>query len=353
MKIKQVLGGAHPLDAVTNHALCWRDALQHWGWEGEVYSARPAPGTRRRLGVRRLDELQPDGNVLLVHYSGYAPELEGLFTGSARTLLLSHNVTPEDWFWPEEPEDALRCRLARHQLHELARRADRLAGVSGYNAAELRRASGREAEVIPILFDGSRLDSAASPEPRRVDGSTPPTVLFVGRLTPHKRQDEVLRAFALFRRIQPAARLVLVGHASSPPYGQRLRQLAAQLAPGAVSFEAELSPQELADWYRSADVFLCLSEHEGFCIPLLEAFHFGLPVIARDAAAVGEVVGDAGVLLGPQDDLATIAELLDIVTGDGELREALRRRGRERLRAYEPQITAQRMRTVLAELADG
>lgn len=348
MKVNQILCAAGFPDAVTNQALAWRAVFNQWGWTGTDYAARIEPDVRRH-GIRPLRQFGTQDEVALIHYSGYARDLERVFEGPARTVLLSHNVTPEDWFWPVDPADAVRCRLGREQLHEFARLADGLAGVSSYNAEELMQASGREAEVIPVLFDRSSLATASvngRPEPTR--GS--PTVLFVGRLTPHKRQDLVIRAFAAYRQIEPEARLVLVGHALSPAYREGLVRLAEDLAPGAVAFHSRLSSAELASAYRSADIFLCLSEHEGFCVPILEAFHYGLPVIARDAAAVGEVVGDAGILLGPEDGLDTIAELLAIVASDHELRDELRRRAEARLAAYDHRITAERMRQMLVEM---
>ncbi len=137
--------------------------------------------------------------------------------------------------------------------------------------------TGRAAAVIPVLFDRARLPPAG-------DAPTgPPTVLFVGRLAPHKRQDLVIQAFAAYRRRQPDARLVLVGIPQSPAHLRALERLAQELAPGAVKFDSGVTAVRLWDHYRSAHVFLCLSEHEGFCIPLLEAFHFGVPVVARDA----------------------------------------------------------------------
>src|SRR5205823_4574848 len=125
---------------------------------------------------------------------------------------------------------------------------------------------------------------------------------FVGRLTPHKRQDEAIRAFALFRRLHaPDARLVLVGSPQPRGFDDALRGLAEELAPGAVRIERDLSADALWDRYRSADAFLCLSEHEGFCIPLLEAFHFGVPVVARPVGGVPEVAGDAALLVEDRD----------------------------------------------------
>ncbi len=351
MKVNQILCAAGLPDAVTNQMLAWRSLFKQWGWGGADFGARIEPDMRRH-GIRPLRLMDAREEVVLVHYSGYARDLERVFEGPARTVLLSHNITPEEWFWPVDPVDAVRCRLGREQLHDFARLADRLAGVSAYNAQELSQASGREAQVIPVLFDPSPLGRAAPssngrPEPAR----RPPTILFVGRLTPHKRQDLIIRAFASYRQFEPEARLVLVGHPLNPSYQEQLVSLAEDLVPGAVSFHARLSSPGLADQYRAADVFLCLSEHEGFCIPILEAFHFGLPVIARDAAAVGEVVGEAGILLGPDDGVDTIVELLRILTADDELRQELRRRGERQLAVYDHQATAEQMKRLLTEMA--
>lgn len=357
MRVTQVLCAAGPVDAVTNQALAWRSQFVRWGWQGEDFTAKPAVDMRRHH-LRPLRDLERPDGIVLLHYSGYARGLERLFDGSARTLLLSHNVTPEEWFWPYEPVEGVRCKLGREQLHELTRQVDRLAAVSDFNARELREASGRAADVIPVLFDPSGLgpaegetrlpSSAASTSSDRPPG---PIILFVGRLAPHKRQDLVIQAFAKYRGWEPTARLVLVGNPLSPAYGQQLGELATRLAGDAVSFQAGLTPRQLGDRYRAADAFLCLSEHEGFCIPLLEAFGFGLPVVARDAAAVGEVVGDAGVLLASQDGPDTVAQALRIVIDDDELRGELRARGQRRLALYDPDSTARAMRTVLEEMA--
>jgi L-malate glycosyltransferase len=113
---------------------------------------------------------------------------------------------------------------------------------------------------------------------------------------------------------------------------------------------ASVSRERLAAIYRSAHAFLCMSEHEGFCIPLLEALHFGVPVVARDAGAIAEVLGGAGVLVSERDSLATVAEAMRIVIGDAELRGVLRERGEERLRAYALERTAERLKAKVETL---
>jgi glycosyltransferase involved in cell wall biosynthesis len=346
VKITQILCAAGPVDAVTNQALACRALFEEWGWGGDDYAAVVAPGVSRRA-IRPLQGLSPSADeLLLLHYSGYARGLEELFNSGRRSMVISHNITPSRYFWYSHPMEAVRCEMARDQLAELGRGAGALAGVSAYNVAELQAMTGRSAAVIPVLFDRSRLPSLGDPP------DLPPTILFVGRLAPHKRQDLVICAFAVFRRRhQPDARLVLVGTPQSPAYAEALVELAEKLAPGAVTFESAVTPARLWDYYRSAHVFLCLSEHEGFCIPLLEAFHFGVPVVARDAAAIGEVVGDAGVLLGDDDGIATVAELLRIVVDDAELRAELRARGERRLAAFDHARTAEKLREHIDSLA--
>jgi glycosyltransferase involved in cell wall biosynthesis len=347
MRVSQVLCAAGPVDAVTNQGLACRALFTSWGWDGADYSAVIAPGVSRDA-IRHLHELSPGADeVLLLHYSGYAHGLEEVFEPAGRSLLISHNVTPARYFWEHEPVDAVRCELGRDQLAKLTGRIRALAGVSDYNAQELRELSSRDASVIPVLFDRAALPPAGPPP----SPDAPPTILFVGRLTPHKRQDLVIRAFARFREARPDARLALVGVPITPGFGEQLERLANDLAPGAVTFESGISAERLAERYRSAHAFLCLSEHEGFCIPLLEAFHYGVPVIARDRGAIAEVVGDAGVLLADGDGLQTIAELLRIVTGDQELRAELAARGARRLAVYEIHATAAKLRSALEELA--
>ena len=297
-----------------------------------------------------LAKLAPAADdVLLFHYSAYAPRLADQLARPQRKLLISHNITPARWFWEYEPMTAVQCTIGREQLPRFASEVDLAAGVSAYNARELAEAGASETAVVPILFDGSRLGARGTAEP-----AGPPTVLFVGRITPHKRHDLLLRAFALWRRERaPDARLVLVGEPLTPLFGQAVRDMAERLAPGAVTIESMLPAEALADRWRGAHAFLCLSEHEGFCIPLLEAFHFGVPVVARAMGGVPEVAGDAALLFdaGGEPDLAMVAELLHLAVSDAELRAELRARGDRRLEAFAFGRSAAKLREAVERVA--
>ncbi|HEX4108389.1 MAG TPA: glycosyltransferase family 4 protein [Solirubrobacteraceae bacterium] len=348
MNVHQILSGAGPVDAVTSQARTMRRLMRDWGWGGVDVASSIDP--RMGRAVRPLRALNPArSDVLLVHYSAYAPKLERFLELPNPKLLISHNVTPARWFWDVDPHLAIHCSLGRQRLPRFVQAVDLAAGVSAFNAAELRQAGARETTVIPIHFDPARL-GACGPD-RDPDPDHPPVILFVGRLTPHKRQDELIRAFALFRRHRsPQARLELVGEPVNEDYGAALAALAEELAPGAVRFGRGLSDEALADRYRSAHVLCCLSEHEGFCIPLLEAFHFGVPVVARPAGGVPEVAGDAALLV-PDRDPAVVAELLELAAGDAELRADLRTRGRARVAAYDPGATARALRAAVERVA--
>ncbi len=322
----------------------FRDLFRSWGWGGDIFAGHIDP--RIASEVRPLRALSggelADDPILLVHYSAYAPRLRRVLDLPHRTMLLSHNVTPARWFWDYEPTVAIHCQLGRAQLPEYAARADVVAGVSRYNANEL----GSDV-VIPILFDPSTLGAAGDD----AGSSVSPELLFVGRLAPHKRQDELIRLVALLRGNRlPGATLRLVGEPLNPNYRAALVGLADAVAPGAVTIESSLSTEDLADRYRRADVFVCLSEHEGFCIPLLEAFHLGAPVVTRPVGGIPEVVGDAGLLVEDRD-LAVVAELVALVVEDAELRSELRARGHARVEAFDRDHTAAALRAAVERTA--
>jgi L-malate glycosyltransferase len=341
--VHQILSGAGPVDAVTTQALVYRGLFGEWGFAGGDYAVSIDPRIASR--VRPLKSFAPGvDDVLVIHYSAYAPKLRAVLDLPNPKLLVYHNVTPARWFWDYEPTIAVHCSLGRRQLPDFAKGVDLAAGVSQFNADELAAAGATRTAVIPIVFSPPDVGPVDQPP------GGPPTILFVGRLTPHKRQDELIGAFSLYRRHRsPQARLVLVGEGLTPRYAASLVDLADRLAPGAVTFRSQISRDELWGCYQEASAFVCLSEHEGFCIPLLEAFHFDVPVIARPSGGVVEVAGDAAVITDDRD-LALIAELIHLVVTDGELRTELARRGHARLADYAAAEVAVKLREAIDEV---
>lgn len=332
-RIQQVLSGAGPVDAVSAQALAYRAAFERWGLAGHVFADAIDPRARREFTPLR--EFRPAADdLVLIHYSAFAPHLRPVLDLPQRKLVAYHNVTPARYFWNHHPGVAVACALGRDELPLYAPAARVCTAPSEYNVRELRDAGAADARVVPILLDPSRL------EPRGrapAGGAGGPTVLCVSRLAPNKRHDLAIRAFALYRDAHaPDARLVCVGEPLTPRYRELLEEIATDAGvAGAVELTGALPQADLNAAYASADVLLSLSEHEGFSVPLLEAFNFDVPVVARPVGGMREVGGDA-VLWAEDDDLAVVAELIHLAVDDTELRAELTRRGRERLELFRP-----------------
>ena len=337
-RVHQLLSGAGPVDAVTSQALAFRELFAGWGMDGGIHAGAIEP--RLDAGVRPLRALEAGPrDLLLFHYSAYSPRLRPLLEAPQRKLLVYHNVTPARYLWSHHPHVATLCALGRDQLPLYAQAADVAAGVSAYNARELEEAGARDVRVVPILFDPTRYEARGA-----APSGHGPLVLSVGRLVPHKRPDLVVRAFALYQRhVEPGARLLLVGEPLSAAYAAWLGELAAGTGARNVRIAGALPQPELNAAWAAASVFVSLSEHEGFCVPLLEAFHFGVPVVARPVGGMPEVGADAA-LWCDDDDLAVVAELIALAASDTALRDELARRGRERLREYDRDRTAAKLR---------
>jgi L-malate glycosyltransferase len=351
-RVLQLLSAAGPYDAVTNQALAHARMMRGWGLDVEVYAAEVASGTS---GVKSLEKLAPGADDLVVlHYTAYDRAIDGAVDGRHTTLLVYHNVTPPQYLWDWDAVIAARCAVGREGLRSYVEKVDAAATATAFNAADLTAAGFEDVRVEPALYelDFTRLgDGMAGAGPRPANGHDP-EVLFVGRLSPNKRQDDLIRAFALYQRHHaPGARLRLVGGPLGGAYADHLAALAE--AAGVHGVEIGPMPQRrLNEAYRSASAFVCLSEHEGFCLPLLEAFHFDLPVIAYRAGAVPETAGDAAVVVDDRD-LPTIVELIDLCATDAALREELTRRGRARLEQFAPDRTEAAWRRLIEPLLGG
>lgn len=317
-------------DAIGTHALHARGILRGMGLESEIYAEGiPRPGRRQAHPYRSYGRRPtPGGTWLLYQMSIGSAVAEFVRARPEGKLVNYHNVTTAALFAPWEPHVAVECAEGRRQLGELAGEVALGIAVSAYNENELREAGYRHTTVAPVLVD---LDGdEVSPDlevlgrlelAKRGGGAD---WLFVGRVAPNKCQHDVVRAFAAYRRVYgPQARLHLVGGAGSHAYLNMLERYVAALGLGGCAhLTGSVTPAALRSYFRAADVFVCLSEHEGFCVPIVEAMRLSVPVVAFSSTAVPETVAGAGVLLEGKDPL-TVAAAVDRVLSDGRLRDQL------------------------------
>lgn len=339
MEIHQIVVAASPGDAVTNAALGFQQLLQRVG-PSMVYARYIDP--RLDGQIFPLDVYEGGANpddLLVYHVSIGEPEVVQFLLGRPeRLVLVYHNITPPEYFAALDPAFAGLLVGGRSELVLLRERAELALAVSAYNARELESLGYPDVRVSPLPLDIGALH-AVPPDPAteaQLRALTGPVVLFVGQLLPHKRPDLLLQAFHVFTTyLCRDAHLVLLGPARIERYGKALRTFATELNLPQVRIPGWLRPEELAAYYRRADVFVTMSEHEGVCVPLLEAMSFNVPVLARAYGAIPETMNDAGLLLPPDADATLVAEAIAEVLCDDRLRQELVERGRRRVGQFD------------------
>jgi len=320
-------------DAMGVITLQTQAMLRELGFASEIYADIVDPRLRdASRPVASLDAEVHDGDALVYQLGIGSPVAYRFARHRGPRIILYHNITPPAYFRDTNPRVAARLVAARRQLAMLAPRVELCAGVSRFNVEEMRLLGARRTAVIPPVADLGHL------RPRPSRPHTPPLLLFVSRIAPNKRHDDLIRALAALRATaRPQARLAVVGRFDdTEDYLASLRTLAGDLGVAdAVEFTGRLGNEQVGDLYARAAVFVSASEHEGFSVPLLEAMAFDVPVVAYAAAAVPDTAGGAALLLRNKDPLAWAA-VLDRAIGDAALRGRLVAAGRRRLQDFTP-----------------
>jgi glycosyltransferase involved in cell wall biosynthesis len=339
--VHQVVAGAAPRDAITNHVLAARNAIRAMGIRSEVFA------DDRHIASDLLGEIHPHPawnavagrtDLAILHYSIDSPAFEYVVDRANRSALHYHNVTPAELLWRDAPALALQCRDGRSHLGDFVGRVSHTAADSQFNADEIEVLGYPKAEVIGIL---RRPDEAIAGRSRTAGAE--PVVLFVGRGAPNKCQDDAILAVAALAQAGTPATLRLVGGwGGNRAYRERCERTA-RLAgvEQRVAFLDSISDEELAREYAQADLFLCLSEHEGYCVPLLEAMAANLPIIGYDAGAVPETMGDAGLLLTDKTP-SLVAEAMTAVLA-GELGQRMAQGRQAQLMHHSPEAVRERL----------
>jgi glycosyltransferase involved in cell wall biosynthesis len=342
-------------DAVTNDALGMRDVLLRRGDQVRLFCESHSlqqPGIGDLTDVSGF--LKSETDVVIYHHSrGWIEGVELLQQLSCRRAIKYHNVTPAKFFTGFSSYDEEQCDLGRKQLTDLARaQCDRYLSASAFSMKELIGAGASETKsfVVPPFHHIDRLSQITADHSiveRYSDGTA--NILSVGRVVPHKAYVQLIDVFARYHHdYNRNARLVIVGKGGEgfSPYSKSLRRAVERLGlKDSVVFTGGVSDEVLKAWYVVADVFVTVSEHEGFCVPLVEAMSMKLPIVAFASTAIPETLGDAGIVWNERNPLL-IAESIDLLLRDSSVRNALGLRG---LRRYERQFTNEKIETCFLE----
>lgn len=352
MEIHQFLAGVSYGDAISVQAGEIQKILKSWGIHSEIYSVSKHinPRVRRECKDFRLHkERSSKDNLAIFHFSTSSPINKYFCEIPDRKILIYHNITPAKYLRVVNDRIAGELEEGRRDLRALAGIPELSLADSEYNRQELIEAGFQNTAVFPLTVNREHFNRKPNSYTLSVYGQ--PHIkhfIFVGRFVPNKKFDDIILIFNYYNKfINSDSRLFLIGsYVGTEMYYDYLRSLALQLDLKTVYFLGHVNFDDLLAYYRMADVFLCMSEHEGFCVPLLEAMHFEVPIIAYKSAAVPETLGNAGILVRNKN-FAQIAEMADLLLEDGVFREKVIAGQRERLEYFAREKMEERLKAHL------
>jgi glycosyltransferase involved in cell wall biosynthesis len=352
--VNQWVPAAHRGDAIGDSARRVRDLLRADGHTSELYALTMDDDLRGDV-LPFGDAGATRGDVTIFHFALPSPMTEPFAALRGARVLQYHNITPAHFFADYSPALFRLAALGRRELQSLAGRVDLALGDSEFNRQELEALGFAPTGVLPIAVNTERIIGAPRrPALEKILGDGLMNILFVGRIVPNKRIDDHIRLAEIYKRyVDSHYRFIFVGRSDAvPAYYAQVRALVSELKmlPDRFWFTGPVPDEDLGAFYRWADAYVSLSEHEGFCVPLVEAMAADVPVLAYAAGAVPETLGGAGVLFSPKD-LEVAAEMLGMLVYDRPLRARVIEGQRRRLVDFAPVRIDARLREVLRSLA--
>jgi glycosyltransferase involved in cell wall biosynthesis len=350
-EIHQLLPGFAYGDAITNHALTIREHLRGSGYVSHIFVRY----IDERIGkeAKQFEPRAINPKAGLIYHHSIGSELtQHVIKHGGPKYLIYHNITPAEFFEPYKPQIADLLRQGRRELPELAAHFPWAVGDSSFNARELAEAGFSNPGVFPISVDPCRW--AMSPDPewmnRLQDART--NLLYVGRLAPNKCQHHLIQVFSRYLNFDPSGRLLLVGGGDpNDPYVRYLHQLTRELAlTNHVVIAGQLTDTQLQACYRTAHLFWSMSEHEGFCVPLVEAMWFDVPVLAYKSSAIPETLGEAALMFTKKTPSYEIAALAKLLVHENDLRHKLLQAQRRRRSAFLPEALKEHFERLVSGL---
>jgi glycosyltransferase involved in cell wall biosynthesis len=325
IRVHQVLATLGYGDAIGHEVLGIQRVLRAAGYDSNIFvETADSRLESLTLDFRELVDFSHPDNLLLHHFSLGSKASRTAFALPDRMALIYHNITPPEYFVGVHRTLARQCFRGRRELRAYASRCDLALGDSEFNRQDLEALGFPRTAVLPVVPDFSHLDRAPNWLVAQDFDDDWTNILFVGRVIANKKIENLIRYFhAYHTSVNPRSRLLIVGAQSGfERYLASLHQLTATLGTSHVHFIGHVSDEELVAFYELADLFLCASEHEGFCVPLVEAFYKQVPVLAYAATAVPSTMDGAGVLFDDTDPMH-VAALMDAILSDAALQDRI------------------------------
>ena len=323
--VHQVLATLGYGDAIGHEVLGIQRALRAAGYVSDIFVETADPRLEHlTIDYRDMVGAVTADDILIHHFSIGSRASRTAYALPGRMILVYHNITPPEYFLGVHKDLVKLCFRGRRELTAYIQRSVLALGDSEYNRQELEALGFTTTGVLPVVPDFVHLDQ---PPDRSLaadfdDGFV--NIMFVGRVIPNKKFEEIIRTFHVYRtRHNPRSRLLLVGsYGGFEKYLAMLHTLVAQLGTPDVHFLGHVSNEQLSGLYDVADLFLCASEHEGFCVPIIEAFYKRVAVVAYGATAIPATMDGGGVLHQSRDPLH-VARIIEAIMDDRQIEDAV------------------------------
>ncbi|MBN1223587.1 MAG: glycosyltransferase family 4 protein [Candidatus Aminicenantes bacterium] len=338
MRVDQLVPAFHRGDAIGDTAFHMRQFLRSRGFQSDIYCLSC---DEELSSVAKSFSTFPKphaADTVILHFALPSPLTQAFIQSSGRKVILYHNITPAEFFRPFSREMERISRVGREELQSLVPHVTLSLADSEFNRQELVGLGFKRAEVFPLFIDFEKYKKPVNRFMYTLFDDDRVNILFVGRIVPNKRIDALIKVLFYYKKyVSSLVRLIVVGKTSSlPKYHESLIRLADSfyLNPEEIVFTGHIPDDELFALYKASDVFLSLSQHEGFGLPFVESMIFDLPVVAYNCSAVPYTLGSAGVLVNDNMRVDQIGELVHTVAHDAELRSKIIRGQRRQLKTY-------------------
>jgi L-malate glycosyltransferase len=347
--LHQLIGLSSPGHSVADYALALQDALHAWGYDSTIFASDVDPRLKDRVRPLHTYRAKPNQPIIL-HYALANEASDWAKKQNAPLIFCYHNITPAHFFTGVGGTIADASERGKAELTQFQPQTRLALAYSQFSATDLQAANYQNIQVIPLLMSQNLQESAPDPNIQRRHTTN---LLFVGRVSPNKKCEDLIKILHQYRQIEPDAHLFIVGaRRYMPVYAEWLAEFVADLGlQEAVTFTGHVSLAELAAYYRMADVYISMSEHEGFGIPLVESMRFDLPIIAYDCTAVPELLGGSGILI-KQKRFDVIAELIHQIQTDAALRQKIIQQQQQQAKKFAPELVLAQMRTLIEQVAN-
>lgn len=327
LQIHQILPTISYGDAISNHVLEIRTILRTLGYNSEIFVQHIHPKLAHHAikNYREYKKFSSHKNILIFHFS-IGSDISGFVkTLPDKKIIIYHNLTPHNYFLGINDTLVNLLKNGRKELAEYSNITDLALGDSEYNQKELVDLGFKNTGVLPIIVDFELYNQKPNQKILNKFKDDFTNFIFVGRLSPNKKQDDVIKSFYYYNKcIEAKSRLFLVGSYNGlEKYYLQLGELLKRLnLDNNVLITGQVDFQELLAYYKLADVFISMSEHEGFCVPLLESMYFEIPIIAYNSTAIPYTLNLSGVLVN-EKNYEIIAEMAHILVGDKKIRNKI------------------------------